>query len=144
MASPLASTLPFSTAAKASHKLSGGNSSHHTYEMENKRANRRAPRSVKPITMASFAESEERMVGGYGEKNGSSYATTEFDGRRSNSAGRRSADKETGNNGGISVTTETEVDSVRVARPVVPGGDLYNHYPDGVKGGKGYSVFVTK
>jgi hypothetical protein len=93
--------------------------------------------------MASFAESEERMVGGYGEKNGFSYTDTEFDGRRSDSAGRRSGEK-VQCNGGISVTTETDVDSVRVTRPVVPGDDLYNRYPDGVKGGKGYSVFVTK
>jgi hypothetical protein len=94
--------------------------------MENKKSARRAPRSVNPITIGTFAESEERMV---------PEAHTSGD-DKSNSERK---DVEIG----ISVTTETEIE-VRSVDSRSREQNLHGHYPDGIaNGAKGYSAYVN-
>jgi hypothetical protein len=94
--------------------------------MENKKSARRAPRSVNPITIGTFAESEERMV--------PEAPTT---GDEKSNGGRRDIEN------GISVTTETEIE-VRSVDSRSRDRDLHGHYPDGMaNGAKGYNAYVN-
>lgn len=108
------------------HQDSTSQSQKHTYEMENKKSARRAPRSVNPITMGTFTESEERMV---------PEAHTNDD-EKPNS-GRKDIEN------GISITTETEIE-VRSVDSTSRERDLHGHYPNGMaSGAKSYSAYVN-
>jgi hypothetical protein len=136
----------------------GGKSGHSAFEMDKK--SHRGPRSVNPITMATFAESEERIVGVQGAPSSSSIHQPEHNqdsnlplsnGHRSHNigvaVGRTSRDRD--EKRGIEVTTETEievqsVDSRTRRDDSSYGRDMHGHYdPDGRRGGaRGYGVGV--
>ena len=122
--SPLVSSLVGTMSSK--HHDSTSQSQKNTYEMEKKKSGRRAPRSVNPITMGTFAESEERMV-----------PDAPASGDEKSHSGRRDVEN------CISVKTETEIE-IRSVDSRSRDRDLHGSYPGGNgSGAKGYNANVN-
>ena len=134
--STLVASFTFPATQRTENSSYGVKTKSPSYELESKKGRKgMGVRSVNPLSVGTFTESEERIVGSDREKG----------------AEVRTSVSLTGADGGInainsiSVTTETEVEIRTLGDEEHGRADMYNHYPDGMsKNAKGYRVYVNK